>query len=190
METFPAAYYCNADLQIRHITNSTRSTVEIKLIWFDCPASYRLGPTGYFLIKSRLNCCIWGPSLSPKLITTGRQLNKCVAACAKLGSGAVVISDGPKTQISRLHLAVLISALADGTIPRDAASYIADAMIMSDDLAWDDEGVADALFRLSDESTPRTMIDLEWARRRVTSVLERPLSPNPASEGVGSKPTS
>jgi hypothetical protein len=97
------------------------------------------------------------------------EVKECLAACAKLGSGAVTISDGPKTQISRRQVAVLISALAEGKIPMDAASYIADAMIMSDDFAWEDEGIADALFRLSDESAPLTMIDLEWAKSRVTS---------------------
>jgi len=51
----------------------------------------------------------------------------------------------------------------------DAASYIADAMIMSDDFEWEDEGIADALFRLSDDSAPLTMIDLEWANNCVTS---------------------
>jgi len=49
----------------------------------------------------------------------------------------------------------------------DAGSYIADAMIMSDDFAWVDDGIADALFRLSDESTPLTISDLGWARGRV-----------------------
>ena len=97
------------------------------------------------------------------------EVEECVAACAKHGAGAVIISDGPKTQISRRKVAVLISALAEGKLPMKAASYIADAMIMSDDFAWEDEGIADALFRLSDESAPLTTSDLEWAKSRVTS---------------------
>jgi len=97
------------------------------------------------------------------------EVKDCLAACAKLGSGAVTISDGPKTQISRRQVAFPISALAQGEIPMDAASYIADAMIMSDDFEWEDEGIADALFRLSDDSAPLTMIDLEWANNCVTS---------------------
>ena len=36
----------------------------------------------------------------------------------------------------------------------NAASYIADAMTTCDDFAWEDQGVADAVFRLSDESAP------------------------------------
>ena len=97
------------------------------------------------------------------------EVKECLAACAKLGSGAVTISDGPKTHISRRQVAVLLSALVEGEIPMDAASYIADAMIMSDDFAWEDEGIADVLFRLSDESAPLTMIDLEWASSHLAS---------------------
>ena len=51
----------------------------------------------------------------------------------------------------------------------DAGSYIADALIMSDNFAWEDKGIADALFRLSDESAPLTLVDLEWAKSRLTS---------------------
>jgi hypothetical protein len=66
-----------------------------------------------------------------------------------------------------VHVAVLIAALAEGKMPMDAASYIADAMIMSDDFAWDDEGISDALFRFSDDGAPLTKSDLEWARTRI-----------------------
>lgn len=90
-------------------------------------------------------------------------------ACAKHGSGAVTISDGPETQVSRQQVAVLISALADNKLPMEAASYIADGMIMSDDFAWEDTGIADALFRLADESAPLTRTDLDWARSRIAT---------------------
>ncbi len=96
------------------------------------------------------------------------EVKDCLVACAKHGSGAVIISDGPETQISRRQVAVLISALAEGKLPMDAAGYIADAMIMSDGFTWEDNGIEDALFRLSDESAPLTIIDLDWARSRVT----------------------
>ena len=97
------------------------------------------------------------------------EVTECLAACAKLGWGGVTISVAPKTHISRRQAAVLISALAEGEIPIGAANYIADAMIMSDDFAWEDEKIADALFCLSDESSSLTIIDLEWAISRVTS---------------------
>lgn len=97
------------------------------------------------------------------------EVKGCIADCRNRGSGAVMISGGPKTQISRQQVAVLISALIEGEIPMDAGSYIADALIMSDNFAWEDKGIADALFRLSDESAPLTLVDLEWAKSRLTS---------------------
>ena len=48
-----------------------------------------------------------------------------------------------------------------------AASYIADALITSDDFDWDAGGVADAIFRLSDESAPLTQNDLDWVADRI-----------------------
>ena len=97
------------------------------------------------------------------------EVTEGIVACAKHGSGPVIISDGPETQISRQHLAVLISALAEEKLPIDAAAYVADAMIMSDDFAWDDKGIADALFRLADQSAPLTMGDIDWAGSRIST---------------------
>lgn len=92
------------------------------------------------------------------------EVTECLAACAKGGAGHVIITDGPDTQVSRDHVAILLAALADATLPLEAASYIADALIMSNDFEWEDEAVADALFHLSDESAPLTLADVEEAR--------------------------
>jgi hypothetical protein len=97
------------------------------------------------------------------------EVTECLDACAKGGSGHVIITDGPDTQISRKHMGVLLAALAEADLPLEAASYIADALIMSDDFEWDDEAVADALFRLSDESAPLTLAEVEAARSRIAT---------------------
>ena len=97
------------------------------------------------------------------------EVGDCIAGCAKHGSGGVIVTSGPETQISREHVAVLIAALTEDKLPMEAASYIADALIMSDDFVWKDEGIAEALFRLADESAPLTMSDLQWARSRVAT---------------------
>jgi len=94
------------------------------------------------------------------------EVNDCSATRTKSRAGAVIITAGPLTSISSDHVAVLIAALSTARLPMTAASYIADALIMSDDFEWDDGGVADAIFRLSDESAPLTQGDLEWARNR------------------------
>lgn len=99
------------------------------------------------------------------------EVNDCIAVSAKSGIGAVIITAGPLTIISSGHVAVLIAALSTSKLPMAAASYIADALIMSDDFEWEDERVADAILRLSDESAPLTQGDLEWARNRSATGL-------------------
>ena len=91
----------------------------------------------------------------------------CLAACGKGGAGSVILTAGPLTTVSRKQVGVLIAALAESALPMDAASYVADALIMSEDFAWEDRGIVDVLFRLSDESAPLTTSDLEWVRKRL-----------------------
>jgi len=98
------------------------------------------------------------------------EVTECLAACAKGGSGHVIITDGPDAQVSRKHVAILIAALAEAKLPLEAASYIADALIMSDDFEWEHEAVAEALFFLSDESAPLTLAGIEEARSRLATV--------------------
>lgn len=95
------------------------------------------------------------------------EVRECLAACAKGGSGHVTIADGPYTHIAREQLAILLTALAEAKLPMEAASYIADALIMSDDFGWDDDTVAEALFFLSDESAPLTLAEIEATRSRL-----------------------
>jgi hypothetical protein len=98
-----------------------------------------------------------------------QELSECLAACAEGGSGHVIITDGPITPVGREQVAVLLTALAQAKLPVEAASYIADALIMSDDFEWDDDAVAEALFFLSDESAPLTLDQVEQARQRLAS---------------------
>jgi hypothetical protein len=97
------------------------------------------------------------------------EVSECLAACAKGGSGHVIVTNGPDTPVAREQMAVLLTALAEAKLPLEAASYIADALIMSDDFSWEDDVVAEALFFLSDESAPLTLAEVEQARQRFTS---------------------
>ncbi len=98
------------------------------------------------------------------------EVNVCVAAAAKHGGiGHVIITDGPLTRVTWHHVDKLLAELADEKLPLSAASYIADALIMSDDFHWNDETVAEALFFLSDESAPRTLAEIEAARSRFST---------------------
>jgi hypothetical protein len=98
-----------------------------------------------------------------------QEVTECLAASAKGGSGHVILTDGPSTPVSRQHVAVLLAALGEGKLPLKAASYIADALIMSDDFEWEDEAVAEALLFLSDESAPLTLAEIEEARSSLAS---------------------
>jgi hypothetical protein len=51
---------------------------------------------------------------------------------------------------------MLLSALAEGHLPLEAASYIADALIMSDDFDFADEGVRRTVLPLRPERTALT----------------------------------
>lgn len=96
-----------------------------------------------------------------------REVTECLAACAKGGSGHVIMVPGPEVKVTREHVKVLLDALADCRLPLKAASYIADTMILSDDFEWDDDPTAVALFSLSDESRPLTIDDVEEERARL-----------------------
>jgi hypothetical protein len=100
-----------------------------------------------------------------------REVTECLSACVKGGSGHVIITDGPGTTIGREQVAVLLNALAEAKLPLEAASYVADALVMSDNYEWEDDAVAEALFFLSDESAPLTLAAVEAARSRFASAL-------------------
>ncbi|ESX73225.1 hypothetical protein NKI01_00870 [Mesorhizobium sp. M0815] len=96
------------------------------------------------------------------------EVNECVAAASKPGCvGHVIITDGPNTIINRRHVDVLVGQLADGILPIQAAAYIADALIMSDDFNFADDGISEVLFFLSDESAPLSREEVQSLRSRL-----------------------
>ena len=97
------------------------------------------------------------------------EVTECLVAGAKGSSGPVIIADGSDTPVAREQVAVLLAALAEAKLPLEAASYIADALIMSDNFEWEDNGVAEALFFLSDESAPLSLAAVEEARSRLAT---------------------
>jgi hypothetical protein len=97
----------------------------------------------------------------------GAEVTECVAATSG-GVGHVIVTDGPDTIIDRWHVDLLLSGLADGILPAQAAAYIADALIMSDDFDFADEGVSEVLFFLSDESAPLSREEVRSLRSRLS----------------------
>lgn len=97
------------------------------------------------------------------------EVPECRAACRKGGSGHVILTSGPDTLVEREQGGAFLTALAETKLPLEAASYIADALIMSDNFSWEDAAVGEVLFRLSDESAPITLADVEEARLDLSS---------------------
>jgi hypothetical protein len=100
------------------------------------------------------------------------EVIECLTATSKLGGvGYVIITDGTEKTVDRRHVDVLVSALAEGTLPLQAAAYIADALIMSDNFNFVDDYVSDVLSFLSDESRPLLREDVQALRTRLSTVL-------------------
>jgi hypothetical protein len=95
------------------------------------------------------------------------ELAACLASMAKGGSGHVLITDGPDVIVTCKHVRRLVEALATGRLPLNAASYIADALIMSDDFEFANDAVSEAIFFLSDDSGPLTLDEVQVLRRRL-----------------------
>src|ERR1051325_7485979 len=97
------------------------------------------------------------------------EVTDCITARHRGEAAHVIITDGPETLITRQHVDVLLRALAEGSLPMDAASYIADALMMSDDFEFADDEVSEALFYLSDESRPSSLQDIAALRSRLSA---------------------
>ena len=92
------------------------------------------------------------------------EVDDCLAACAKHGSGRIIITDGPEALLTREQMTVFVAALAEGKLPLRGASYIADAIIMSHAFVFEDDDVGDVVHLLADDSAPVTQAELEGAR--------------------------
>ena len=95
------------------------------------------------------------------------EVRQCLADCAKAGSGQVIYTGGQDTPLTRKQLASLLDALRGGKVPLEAASYIADAIIMSHNFEFEDESVTEAVHLLADDIPPLTMAEVEEASRLI-----------------------
>lgn len=101
-----------------------------------------------------------------------REIESEVDAYAAAGvsgnTGHVIITDGPAAKVAGKHIALLLDALERDELPLKSGAYIADALIFSDHFHWDDDGVAEVLFSLSDESRRLTLADVVTLRQRLS----------------------
>lgn len=97
------------------------------------------------------------------------EVRECLESCAKFGAGRVIINDAPDTPLTRKDMTVLLGALAEGKVPLEAASYIADAIIMSHTFEFEDDGVAEAVHFLADDSAPLTQAEVGQVHSRLAT---------------------
>jgi hypothetical protein len=103
------------------------------------------------------------------------------AALASDGVGSIFLTEGPSTTVTRIHARRLLSAVDAGRLSFEMASYVADALIMSDDFDFEDDAVAEAIFFLQDDSRPPTREEIGGA----LSKLDVCVSPSPKSGTAG-----
>ena len=95
------------------------------------------------------------------------EVEACIQGCLSDGVGHIVVTDGLVFTVSRDHAARLLQALADGGLTFDQANYLADSLIMSDDFAFADADVAEAVAFVADESRPPTVTETQQALARL-----------------------
>jgi hypothetical protein len=102
--------------------------------------------------------------------TFSHEIAPEVEACLRgfeRGVGSIIVGGGPATVITRDHAARLLRALFDERLSFDAANYLADGLIMSDDFDFADTEVADAIHFVADDTRQPTVAEMRKALSRV-----------------------
>lgn len=80
------------------------------------------------------------------------EVSACIGGCGSVGVGHIIVTSGPFTTVTRDHAARLLRALLGGRLSFDAANYLADGLIMSDDFDFADGAVTEAIHFVADDS--------------------------------------
>jgi len=95
-------------------------------------------------------------TLTPEAL--GGEISAEVASCneaVRAGKpGYIAISNELRFEINRESARRLLEALASGSLPIEAASYVAHCIIMSDDFELKDNAVRDAIYFAADDTSP------------------------------------
>ena len=79
------------------------------------------------------------------------EVDQCTYGLKFPKNGRIVITEGPETVVTQAHIKRLLGAIADKTLSPEAASYVADCMIMSDSFDFgDDDLVLEAIHFAAD----------------------------------------
>ena len=93
-------------------------------------------------------------TLSPESLAAeiGPEVAHFRAALKETAEGRIEVSHGPTFEVTREGARRLLAAVADDRLPYDAASYLADCIVMSDDFDFADEATRDAVFFIEDDT--------------------------------------
>ncbi|WP_294248433.1 hypothetical protein [uncultured Sphingomonas sp.] len=84
------------------------------------------------------------------------------ATLKKTGEGRVPALAGPPFVVTRQGARRLREAVAYDRLPYDTASYLADCIVMNDDLEFADEATRDAVFFIEDDTARFATGNDEW----------------------------
>lgn len=95
------------------------------------------------------------------------EVAACIQGFATGGVGHIIVTDGPSATIGRDHAARLLRALLEERISFDAANYLADGLMMSDNFDFADAAVAEAIEFVADDSRPPLAREMQEALGRL-----------------------
>jgi hypothetical protein len=99
------------------------------------------------------------------------EVEACNSALAFGGVGSIIVTDGPSMVVTRESARRLLKAVADGSLSFEAANYVADALIMSDEFDFEDATVNDAIYFLGDDSRPPTSEEVRAALSHLAMIV-------------------
>lgn len=93
-------------------------------------------------------------TLSPESLAAeiGPEVARFRAALRDTAEGHIQVTNGPPFVVTREGARRLLEAVADDRFPYDAASYLADCIVMNDAFDFADEAVRDAVFFIEDDT--------------------------------------
>ena len=68
------------------------------------------------------------------------------------GEGRILVTKGTQFVVTRTNVRRLLEAVAKDRLPFDAANYLADCVVASDNFDFADEAVRDAVFFIEDDT--------------------------------------
>lgn len=93
-------------------------------------------------------------TLSPESLAAeiGPEVARFRAALRDTAEGHIQVTNGPPFAVTREGARRLLVAVADDLLPYDAASYLADCIVMNDGFYFADEAARDAVFFIEDDT--------------------------------------